>query len=89
MYVTFSRTFQKKIEKVPQKIKTAFKTRLSLFLSEPFNKILENHPLKGEWKNFRSINITGDWRAVYRDLGDGKMEWVEFVEIGTHSELFK
>ena len=89
MSVTFSRTFQKKIEKAPQKVKTAFKTRLFLFINEPFNEILGNHSLKGEWKNYRSINITGDWRAIYRDLGDGKMELVEFVEIGTHSELYK
>ena len=89
MYVTFNRIFQKKIEKAPDKIKTAFKIRLSLFIKEPFNKILENHPLKGEWKDFGSINVTGDWRAVYHWLDKEKVEWVEFVEIGTHSELYK
>jgi len=46
--------------------------------------LLNNHPLDGIWIGCRSINITGDFRAVYEELGNDNFE---FVAIGTHSEF--
>jgi len=45
--------------------------------------------LHGQWSDFYSINITSDWRAIFHWLDDGKMEWIEFVEIGTHSQIYE
>jgi len=43
--------------------------------------------LTGKYKGFRSINITGDWRAVFRELKSGEI--VYFDLLGTHSKLYK
>jgi len=40
-------------------------------------------------EGYRSINITGDWRALYTIKGDGKGGEIAVFEIlGTHSQLY-
>ena len=85
--IEFSRRFLKNYKKLPPKIKTAFKKRIKLFESKPFSPILNNHSLKGRLNHHRSINITGDWRAIYSPTKSGKK--VTFKLIGTHSQLYK
>ncbi|PIR05187.1 MAG: hypothetical protein COV57_00390 [Candidatus Liptonbacteria bacterium CG11_big_fil_rev_8_21_14_0_20_35_14] len=85
MKVYFHRNFNKSYKKCSVKIKDQFKKRLKIFLADPNNVILENHPLRGKWQKFRSINITGDYRAIYIYLSEQE---VEFFTIGTHSYLY-
>lgn len=59
--------------------------RLLLFETDPHNHTLRNHPLLGKWYGYRSINLTGDLRAIFRLLNS---DHAIFVEIGTHSELY-
>jgi len=80
-----SKQFDKAYSKLPQKVKIKFKQRRDLFLENEFNPLLDNHPLAGEYGGFRSINITGDFRAIYYRLGGDVMV---FVNIGTHSQLY-
>jgi len=42
--------------------------------------------LVGELRGYRSINITGDWRAIFMEIDGGKI--IYFVAIGTHSQLY-
>ena len=46
---------------------------------------LNNHPLKGKWSGYRSINISGDLRALYKEMGEDK---VIFTNIGSHNQLY-
>lgn len=85
MKIKYSRKFKKQYQKAPEKIKKAFKNRRNLFIKNPQNSILNNHKLKGILKNFRSINITGDWRALY---SQPKQSVVIFEVLGTHSQLY-
>ncbi len=85
MKVAFSKTFVKRFKKAPKKVQRAFRKRLELFLDNPYHPILNNHPLVGELKGYRSINVTGDWRAIFRVLDDGV---VYFDTLGTHSQLY-
>ena len=87
MQIRFNRQFSKQYNKSPSKIKQAFKKRLKLFLKDPFTNILNNHPLKGKFKGVRSINITGNWRAIYREYQSKDL--VIFVSLGTHSQLYR
>jgi mRNA interferase YafQ len=48
-----------------------------------------DHPLKGEWKDFRDCHIRGDWLLIYRINATSEGEEVIFVRTGTHSELFE
>lgn len=87
MLVKFSRTFSKHHDKAPKKIKAAFDRRLKLFMEDKFHSQLNNHPLSGRLKGYRSINITGDWRAIFREFNSGKS--VLFEILGPHSRLYK
>ncbi|MBI3632252.1 MAG: type II toxin-antitoxin system mRNA interferase toxin, RelE/StbE family [Candidatus Vogelbacteria bacterium] len=66
------------------KIKDRFYERQEMFMIEHFNTLLNNHSLKGKYKNCRSINITGDYRAIYTINSDSCI----FIRIGTHDELY-
>lgn len=85
MEIKFSADFHKQYGKANEKIKIAFQKRLELFQQNPHNLLLKNHPLTGKLKGFRSINITGDWRAIFTE----KSNSITFELLGTHSQLYK
>ena len=65
MNIKYSATFKKQYKKAPKKIQEKVKERVSLFVQDPTNQMLNNHALTGKYQGYRSINITGDWRAIY------------------------
>lgn len=85
MYIDRSRKFKKQYQKLPRNIQTRADARIRLFAVDPFNEILRNHSLSGEHSGCRSINITGDYRAIYEVDTNGS---VQFLLIGTHDELY-
>ena len=89
MKISYSKRFIKHLKKSPKNIKLSFRKRLAFFIENKNDKILNNHALRGKWKKYKSINITGDWRAIYYECESGEVEWIEFVEIGKHSKLYK
>ena len=89
--VDYSRVFTKQLKKAPLKIKEAFRKRRELFFEKPFSLQLNNHQLTGEYKGHRSINITGDWRAIFIEILDDEEgnKTILFKFIGTHSRLYR
>ena len=87
MRVDYSDRFLKELKKAPGKIKISFRDRAEMFTKDSHAGTLSNHALKGKFLDFRSINITGDWRAIYQELDGGKT--VYFVALGTHSQLYR
>ena len=85
MKLRFHKRFIKNYSFLDQKIKATFQERLKLFFDNPYHPKLKNHPLKGKWYGYRSINISGDIRAVYKLNYD---EEVIFISIGSHSHLY-
>lgn len=85
MLTNFSRRFKKDYRKSPEKIRQKFEQRLSLFLSDSYARMLNNHVLTGKWMGYKSINVTGDWRAIFVEV---ETDNVIFVAIGTHSQLY-
>lgn len=84
MEVKFHTTFRKKLKKVPPKIQERFYERLELFMLDKFNRILDNHSVDRAYPNCRSINVSGDYRAIFEDHG----KLIIFINIGTHSDLY-
>lgn len=84
MTIQLHRNFKKQYEKLTDSQKRKFKERRNIFLQDEFNPILNNHALKGKYQGYRSINVTGDTRIIF------KMEdqHVIFVKIGSHSNLY-
>lgn len=85
MNVHFHKGFTKTYDRLDIKVQQSFNKRLRQFMNDPFQAELNNHPLKGKWQGYRSINITGDFRAVYKNSGADR---VAFVAIGSHSRLY-
>ena len=87
MFVKFNQRFDKQFHKAPVKIQKAFGKRLDIFILDQFHSLLNNHALKGKYQGGRSINITGDWRAVYQTINQGSTAY--FIALGTHGQLYK
>lgn len=84
MDVYLHRTFLKKFKKLSPKIQDKFEERLELFLKNSTHPSLNNHSVEKRFPDCRSINITGDYRAIFKLQKDT----VTFITIGTHSELY-
>lgn len=86
MTIEFAKFFKKHYEKLPKPIQEKARERFHIFQSNIFDPSLNNHELGGKYQHHRSINITGDYRAVYKKINENT---VEFVDIGTHSQLYE
>lgn len=84
MKVVLHDNFVRQYLKLRANQKKKFQERRDLFLVDPFNPILNNHPLKGKYISYRSINISGDLRVIYKQLPD----MVVFIAIGSHNSLY-
>ncbi|MDP2909960.1 MAG: type II toxin-antitoxin system mRNA interferase toxin, RelE/StbE family [bacterium] len=86
MRIAFHKNFDKCYKKLTDSQQNKTQERLVLFLKNPFDPILRNHPLKGKYLGYRSIDIAGDLRAVYKSIN---FEECIFVILDTHSNLYK
>ncbi|MCH8224916.1 MAG: type II toxin-antitoxin system mRNA interferase toxin, RelE/StbE family [Chloroflexi bacterium] len=86
MIIIFSRAFKKKYKKLPLKDRGRFDERLQLFEKNMFSPALRNHALHGTYSKYRSIDVTGDLRALYETV-DNKA--VCFIDIDTHHNLYE
>ncbi|OGE73595.1 MAG: hypothetical protein A3I07_01030 [Candidatus Doudnabacteria bacterium RIFCSPLOWO2_02_FULL_42_9] len=85
MQYVVSKRFKKHFDKLNSSVKKQFINRRKLFEAEPHHPILHNHVLTGDYKNCRSINVTGDVRVIFSYLDD---ETIHLIDIGTHSQLY-
>ncbi|MBI4038677.1 type II toxin-antitoxin system mRNA interferase toxin, RelE/StbE family [Candidatus Daviesbacteria bacterium] len=89
MNAVYDSAFVKKLKKVGVRIRKSFKERILIFSKNPYDLQLNNHALKDGYKGYRSIDIAGDWRAIYKETQIGKEVVAYFVEFGTHVQLYK
>ena len=85
MNVCISKYFDKRFSKLPNKVQQKTLERIQLFRIEPNARILRNHGLTGKWTGYRSIDVTGDYRAVYMLVQDNM---AKFYTVDTHSNLY-
>lgn len=84
MEIKLHKNFEKQFLKLKKSQKEKFRERRSLFLQDQFGPILNNHALNGKYLGYRSINVTGDLRIVFKKEKDN----VIFVSIDSHSNLY-
>lgn len=84
MKIILAPSFLKDQDKLIPGVPERFIERLNLFSDDPFHPILNNHPLHGEYKGCRSINVTGNYRAIFYMKDDVYV----FIRIGTHPQLY-
>ena len=93
MEYELSEEFKKKFKHQDVRLKKALLKTLDIFLNNPQNAELDNHPLKRELKGLKSIHIisfrSNDYCAVYKEMieKDGDV-YAYFLIFGTHKELF-
>ena len=84
--VIYTKDFYKSLKKKDKFIQEKARERIRLFREDPFNFLLKNHALTGEYENIRSFNVTGDYRILFHYLNKNT---VVFSDIGTHPELYE
>jgi len=84
MKVSYSKNFLKQYTNLSPNIQKRTDERLLIWSTNPLDPLLRNHSLKGKYSKYRSINITGDYRALYVQTGKELI----FDAIGTHSQLY-
>lgn len=89
MTLRHDRDFLKKLKKLDVRIRKSFKQKIAIFLIDPFNPQLNNHPLKREYQGYRSIDITNDYRAIYQEKVEHDEQIAYFIALGTHEELYR
>jgi addiction module RelE/StbE family toxin len=70
MTISFSKNFIKLSKKLNKPIRQKLLVRIEMFTINPLDLELNNHPLKGKYKKYRSINVTRDFRALYLTQDD-------------------
>jgi addiction module RelE/StbE family toxin len=86
MNIDYSQSFDRQFAKLSKLQKQLAIDTIELFIDNPFNDGLRNHPLKDRWVNYRSITADDDLRLHYRII---KKDAALFVAAGTHDELYK
>lgn len=85
MEFLYSRIYKRQFKKLPNDLQRKVMERLTLFMQDEMYPLLDNHPLRFEWKGYRSINITGDYRLIFKKETE---RMVRLEEVGTHGELY-
>lgn len=85
MIIKTTKGFDKQFVRLNSKLQARFKEKIEIFKINPFDTNLRNHALKGKYLGYRSIDITGDLRALYTVKGN---TIVIFGFIGTHGQLY-
>ena len=83
-----TKEFIERYKAVDVRTARAVDQKLELFEKNPFDLGLHNHALRDEWAGHQSIDITNDYRAVYKEVYDGEERNAYFVALGTHEELY-
>lgn len=86
MKIVLHKDFTKQLQKLSGGEQEKFYGRLEAFEKSSYDAVLNNHPLKGKYAGCRSINITGDLRAIYKMV---KKEVFIFIALGTHGNLYE
>ena len=89
MKVRYSPDFYRKYKKADVRIQNRVDEKIEVFLKDPYDLQLDNHTLKRQWKGYRSIDITSDWRAIYKETQIGDESVAYFVVLGTHDQLYR
>ena len=79
----FHRDFEKDFERLDRRLKAKCMEAIKRWMADPDHPQLNNHVI--HFAGCRSINVTGDFRALYRPGPNGIGE---FTKVRNHSQLY-
>ena len=80
-----NRIFKRQFQKLEPRMRARVRERIDMLVIDEFNPVLNNHNLGPPYESYRSINITGDWRLVYRRI---ETDIYYLRAVGTHHQLY-
>lgn len=86
--IEFSSIFERKLRQLSAEIIVAFKETLELLQENPNHERLRRHFLKEKFSGYQSIDVTDDYRAVFREEKTENTIIIKFHAIGTHKDLY-
>lgn len=87
MEIIYHKKFEKKFKKLNDKIKNKVKSTIKKFTTNPGDKNLRNHALKGKLEGKRAIWVTGDIRIIFQEMNDYVL--VIMLDVGTHTHVYE
>lgn len=88
MKARYSPYFYKQYKKANVRVRNRVDQAVAIFIKNPNDLELNNHSLFEPYQDFKSIDITVDWRALYEEVQIGEETVAYFVELGTHNQLY-
>lgn len=79
------RIFERQYKKLSRALQDKMWERLSLLVVDNLNPLLNDHKLGPPYESYRSINITGDYRLVYKRI---ERNTYYLRAVGTHHQLY-
>lgn len=89
LLIKYSKIFDKQRKSAPLEIKTAFREARELFRDNPSHPSLRNHALREQFAGYRSVDVTDDWRALFKTKKSKKQTVITFYVLGTHTKLYR
>lgn len=89
MKVRYSPDFYRLYKRAKVIIRKSVDEKIEMFLKDSNDLELNNHPLEREWEGYQSIDITIDYRAIYKEVAIGDEIVAYFVALGTHEQLYR
>jgi mRNA-degrading endonuclease YafQ of YafQ-DinJ toxin-antitoxin module len=86
--IEFSPLFESKLKQLPSEVYVTFKETLDLFMDNPEHGHLRRHFLKEKYAGYESIDITDDYRAIFKQVKSDTQIIIRFHLIGTHLQLY-
>lgn len=77
--------FKRQYKKLSREMQNKVDERLALLVSDDRHPLLNDHKLGPPFEDYRSINITGDYRLVYKRIGS---DTYFLRAVGTHHQLY-
>lgn len=85
MVIIRDRVFIRQMKKLPKPLRRQVFERVQLHTKDNTNPLLNDHKLGPPYESYRSINITGDYRLVYKRV---EKDTYYLRAIGTHHQLY-
>ncbi len=89
MEIRYGTRFRRQYLKADKNIKTAFAHTLEMFLENTSHLSLRNHALRKKFTGYRSIDVTDDWRALFKVKESKTQTVITFHILGTHQQLYR
>ncbi len=89
LHIEYTVLFNKQLKTAPLDIKIAFKESRELFLDNLNHPNLRNHALRERYAGYRSIDVTSDWRALFKIKTSKTQTVITFYILGTHAQLYE